>query len=745
MRKCKKILFGVLAIMASAMLSAGIAACDDKDEKTLSSLSTATETSSNTQNDGSSSLSNTENENSDTTSENDSSTESSSESSDAPKEENQIRFKTFTVDGDNVFAPQAFSNATTEFSFLEEIEVSGKSTFEVAIDKFGINTSLTKTVPLQEGDNTFYVFEMQDGVVVHTYTVTVRRRPIYRVYFNANGGTAVEAQTVEEDACASAPTSATTRAGYTFDKWDYDFTQPITNYTTVNAVWTANTDTPYKVEYYLQNIENYECTLAETVNKTGTTDTTANAEIKTFDHFTYSAGWTDSGNINGDGSTVLKVYYTRDTYTVTFDGNGGEFSWYEVNSSNGNVMKTVRYGDTVVAPTTCAKTGYTFDDWDKPLTNIAEDQTITAQWIVNQYTLTIVFGNGEEDKTITQDYDTPIEYTLPTDLERGGYGFNGWNFTLPATMPARDLTITANWVAFFEHSEGKITDLTWAASYGENKITELKIPAEIDGEKITAIGDSAFSGRSSLTSIEIPDSVTSIGDSAFSGCDSLTSIEIPNGVTSISALAFGACRCLTIYCEAASQPSGWNNRWNGGEELCSVVWNCKNNDVADDGYIYTVIDSIRYAIKDGEATVVNQPRNNIQTAIIPASIMYKNATYAVTSIGQYAFYDCSRLTSVVIGDSVTSIGSSAFFGCSSLTSVVIGNSVTSIGESAFYDCSRLTKVYYNGTESEWNGISVYSYGNGYLTSATRYYYSETQPTATGNYWHYDVSGSIAVW
>ncbi len=82
----------------------------------------------------------------------------------------------------------------------------------------------------------------------------------------------------------------------------------------------------------------------------------------------------------------------------------------------------------------------------------------------------------------------------------------------------------------------------------------------------------------------------------------------------------------------------------------------------------------------------------ITTANIPASVTYSGTTYSVTSIGNYAFYNCSSLTSVTIGNSVTSIGDWAFRGCSSLTSVTIPNSVTSIEMAAFYGCSGLTSV-----------------------------------------------------
>ena len=82
----------------------------------------------------------------------------------------------------------------------------------------------------------------------------------------------------------------------------------------------------------------------------------------------------------------------------------------------------------------------------------------------------------------------------------------------------------------------------------------------------------------------------------------------------------------------------------------------------------------------------------ITTAIIPASVEYNSVTYSVTSIRSSAFYGCSSLTSVPIGNSVTSIGQKAFYSCTGLTSVTIGNSVTSIGNYAFYECTSLTSV-----------------------------------------------------
>ena len=211
-------------------------------------------------------------------------------------------------------------------------------------------------------------------------------------------------------------------------------------------------------------------------------------------------------------------------------------------------------------------------------------------------------------------------------------------------------------------------------------LTDIAIP-----EGVTSIGERAFYNCSNLTSITIPSSVTSIGDWAFSDCSSLISVTIPSSVTSIGSNAFYGCDLLIIYCEAKEQPNGWSDDWND----CPVIWNCNNNNVANDGYIYFLNDGIRYKLRDGVATTTRQPTNVSGEIIIPESIMYKNTIYSVTSIGNYAFYGCSSLMSISIPNSVTSIGDSAFSNCSSLASIVIPDSVMSIGSSAFDNCVKL--------------------------------------------------------
>ena len=112
------------------------------------------------------------------------------------------------------------------------------------------------------------------------------------------------------------------------------------------------------------------------------------------------------------------------------------------------------------------------------------------------------------------------------------------------------------------------------------------------------------------------------------------------------------------------------------------------------------------------------------------------------SIGVDAFAFCDGLTSVTIPNSVTSIGEVAFAYCNSLTSIIIPESVTSIGDMAFADCNTLEAVYYRGTATQWQAVTIGS--DPFVSTTTVYYYSETQPTEAGNWWHFDTDGVTPV-
>ena len=187
------------------------------------------------------------------------------------------------------------------------------TTWSIAGDISAINTIPSKVVSLSPGENLYYVLATPQKGEPELYTLHLYRKHLFEVCFITNGGSSVDSQFVEEGSFAVPP--STTLIGYSFIKWDYDFSTPIMKNETISAEWQANTDTQYKVEYYLENLEDNNYALAETVHLTGTTDANVNAEIKDITHFTFNAQLSrDTGTLWGDGSLVLQLFYTRNKY-----------------------------------------------------------------------------------------------------------------------------------------------------------------------------------------------------------------------------------------------------------------------------------------------------------------------------------------------------------------------------------------------------------------------------------------------
>ncbi|MGN0814096.1 MAG: leucine-rich repeat domain-containing protein [Candidatus Coproplasma sp.] len=264
-----------------------------------------------------------------------------------------------------------------------------------------------------------------------------------------------------------------------------------------------------------------------------------------------------------------------------------------------------------------------------------------------------------------------------------------------------------------------VTGISSNAFYNCTGLADFIIP-----DSVTSIGESAFYNCTGLTGVIIPDSVTSIGKSAFYNCTGLAGVIIPDSVTSIGESAFYGCTGLTGVIIPDSVESIGSNSFSGCTSLESItlpfVGNTKNS--ANYNYFGYIFGASSYI-----NNYVSVP-STLKTVVITGETIGSNAFYGcsgltsvtvgngVTSIGSSAFYNCSGLTSVTVGNGVTSIGSSAFYNCSGLTSITVGNSVTSIGSSAFYNCSGLTSITVgNGVTSI--GSSAFSNCSG-LTSIT---------------------------
>ena len=209
-----------------------------------------------------------------------------------------------------------------------------------------------------------------------------------------------------------------------------------------------------------------------------------------------------------------------------------------------------------------------------------------------------------------------------------------------------------------------VTNIGYEAFCLCRSLTNINIP-----NGVTNIGYNAFSDCRSLTNINIPNSVTNIGDAAFSGCSSLTNINIPNSVKYIGDIAFSGCNSLT----KIKIPS-------------SVVYMDGYTFLGWDGDLYNESKAFIYehqVLFNKDKTTLIAYRSKEKNYIIPNS---------VTNIGNAAFSGCSSLTKINIPNSVTNIGNEAFECCRSLTKINIPNSVTNIGKRAFLLCRSLTKI-----------------------------------------------------
>jgi len=402
-----------------------------------------------------------------------------------------------TVDGDKTYTADY---SKTPIKYTITFDTDGGSAVDSITQDYGTAVE-APAAPTKTG-HTFAGWDKAIPETMPAENVTITAQWTinqYTITFDTDGGSAVDSITQDYGTAVEAP-AAPAKTGYTFAGWktedDADFT--FSGYTmgaediTLTAKWNPAEGTFYTVNHHFQNIENDEYT-SETESKSGVTNAATTAEARNVPGFT--AGEFSQKTINADGTTVIDIYYTRNSYTLTFMPENGTADI---------VFEGVKYGASITAPAAPTKTGHTFAGWDKaiPETMPAEDVIITAGWTINKYTLTLDF-NGESLKQAVNvgvyqyelthydvaDMEFTIEYgTALDELENvmlevvdqpahdewneelgewveveatyktvsfkdafTGYTFKGWYasddtaYTGESTMPADNLTLTAEW------------------------------------------------------------------------------------------------------------------------------------------------------------------------------------------------------------------------------------------------------------------------------------------------------------
>ncbi len=262
----------------------------------------------------------------------------------------------------------------------------------------------------------------------------------YTVTFDTNGGSLIDPVTQDYLSYVIAPT-APTYTGFTFDAWYtddtyltvYHFNTMPNHDVTLYANWIRNT---YTVYFHPNNGSSFSY-----INQPFDTMVMP-PEDPIYEGYTFNGWYLDSEltqpySFGAMPANIIHLYakWSLNQYSITFDSAGG----------SAVSAITQDYQSDVSTPANPTKEGYTFNGWDQsvPATMPSNDLTLTATWTINQYSITFDTAGGSVVSAITQDYLSDV--SAPANPTKEGYTFNGWDQSVPTTMPSNDLTLTATW------------------------------------------------------------------------------------------------------------------------------------------------------------------------------------------------------------------------------------------------------------------------------------------------------------
>lgn len=275
--------------------------------------------------------------------------------------------------------------------------------------------------------------------------------------------------------------------------------------------------------------------------------------------------------------------------------------------------------------------------------------------------------------------------------------------------------------------------------YNNDKASKINyyIPETLTNVTITDdmfLQNSAFYNCKNIEEVNLSDKIKAIGKSSFFSCYGLKDIVLPENVTKIEPFTFMCCVSLA----SVHLGNNVNEIGNAAFMMCSSL-----NNINIPSSVKTIGEDAFYACYGLQDITLGNELISIGEKAFYECILLQNIVIpeSVTQIGSYAFQGCKNLKSVYLPKGLTKLQIYVFSDCEKLESVVISGDVDYISYCAFYKCKSLTRVYVLGSNKLWDKKTD---DNSYFYNAKTYYYSEDEPQASGNYWHY-VDGIITVW
>ena len=331
--------------------------------------------------------------------------------------------------------------------------------------------------------------------------------------------------------------------------------------------------------------------------------------------------------------------------------------------------------------------------------------------------VTSIFDQSFVDCTNLEQISIPDSVT-----EIGAFAFYGCDSLTSVTIPAEVDTIVTGAFA----GCAKLTRITVAEDNSDycdvdgvlfdkakttlwtypagRKATSYTIP-----EGVTTIQVSSFTAAGNLTEIILPNGVSEIGNGAFSSCDQLEKITLPDSISRIGHGAFQLCGSLKEVCYTGTEAQ-WSSvtieEMNEALTSAQIQYQGQDDSIAS-GSCGAEGDNLTWALSnDGTLTISGTGAMATYTGVSPDGTQGTPAPWysdrgsiteiviqeGVTSIGSWAFNNCTNVTNVSLPDSLAAIGEAAFFGCSGLTEVTIPSSITELGNLNFAYCTGLTSI-----------------------------------------------------